>query len=206
MQLEELSSSINKRNLQKLILEIVNNNIRSSDFEISYTSMPGYKSKILLIHSRYVYRGLDGKRFFKHDKFMDLEEYVKKGLREYVAGRSDVFWALLISLTGVIGLLIIIIPKIRSIVNKVKKMIDEDGDIVYMLMHGKNLTIPLLKTSIANNKILVFNGLALSLKIAGYYIVRLTYPDSYVSWVEALGLEQDPKIDVISEPFQTVSK
>lgn len=124
MQLEKLTTQISKRNLRKLILEIVSNDIRSGDLEIPYTSMPGYKSKILLIHSRYVYRGLDGKRFFKHDRFMDLEEYVKKGLREYIARRSDVFWALLIGLTSVIGLLIINIPKIRSIVNK-KEVISE---------------------------------------------------------------------------------
>lgn len=201
MQLDKLTALIHKRKMQKLIIEVLNRDIESCDLEISYSSPPGYKSRILLIHSRYVYTGANSKKIFKQDKFMDLEEYVKKGLREYVTRRSDLFWALLIGLTGVIGLLAINLPKIRNIVNNVKKMIDEDGDLVYVLRHRMGLIIPLLKISIDSNEMVIFHGLAFSLKVAGYYIVRVTYPDGYASWEDALGLEQDPKIEVISEPI-----
>jgi len=186
----------------KLIIEVVKRDIKSNSLEISYDCSPGCKSRILLIHSRYVYRYIDGKKIFKHDKFMDLEEYVKNGLREYVAKRSDVFWALLVGLTGVVGLLVVSLPKIRNLISRVKKMIDEDGDPVYLLLPREGITIPLLKISSNNNRVVIFPWLALSLKIAGYYIVRLTYPDIHASWEDALGLEQDPKIEVVSEPIQ----
>jgi len=108
-----------------------------------------------LIHSRYVYRNIDGKKIFKHDRFMDLEEYVKNGLREYVARRSDVFWALLVGLTGVIGLLVVSLPKIRNFISRVKKMIDEDCDLVYLLIAREGITIPLIKISNNNNKLVI---------------------------------------------------
>jgi len=202
MYVEKLTDLANKRNISKLVIEIVSKEIKSTNLEISYGGSPGYKSRILLIHSRYVYRNIDGKKIFKQDRFMDLEEYVKYGLREYVNRRSDVFWALLVGLTGIIGLLVISLPKIRNFINKVKKMIDEDGDLVYLLISREGVIIPLLKISKDNNKIVIFSGLALSLKIAGYYIVRLSYPDTYTSWEDALGLEQDPKLEVVSEPAQ----
>ena len=202
MYVEKLTDLANKRNISKLVIEIVSKEIKSTNLEISYGGSPGYKSRILLIHSRYVYRNIDGKKIFKQDRFMDLEEYVKYGLREYVNRRSDVFWALLVGLTGIIGLLVISLPKIRNFINKVKKMIDEDGDLVYLLISREGVIIPLLKISKDNNKIVIFSGLALSFKIAGYYIVRLSYPDTYTSWEDALGLEQDPKLEVVSEPAQ----
>ena len=202
MYVEKLTDLANKRNISKLVIEIVSKEIKSTNLEISYGGSPGYKSRILLIHSRYVYRNIDGKKIFKQDRFMDLEEYVKYGLREYVNRRSDVFWALLVGLAGIIGLLVISLPKIRNFINKVKKMIDEDGDLVYLLISREGVIIPLLKISKDNNKIVIFSGLALSLKIAGYYIVRLSYPDTYTSWEDALGLEQDPKLEVVSEPAQ----
>lgn len=202
MYVEKLTDLANKRNISKLVIEIVSKEIKSTNLEIFYGGSPGYKSRILLIHSRYVYRNIDGKKIFKQDRFMDLEEYVKYGLREYVTRRSDVFWALLVGLTGIIGLLVISLPKIRNFINKVKKMIDEDGDLVYLLISREGVIIPLLKISKDNNKIVIFSGLALSLKIAGYYIVRLSYPDTYASWEDALGLEQDPKLEVVSEPAQ----
>jgi len=205
MHLEELTTLANKKNVTKLIIEVVRRDIKPNSLEISFECSPGCKSRVLLIHSRYVYRNIDGKKIFKHDRFMDLEEYVKNGLREYVARRSDVFWALLVGLTGVIGLLVISLPKIRNFISRVKKMIDEDGDSVYLLIAREGITIPLIKISNNNNKLVISPWLALSLKIAGYYIVRLTYPDINVSWEDALGLEQDPKIEVVSEPIQLES-
>jgi len=202
MYLKELATLANKKNITKLVIEVVRRNIKSNSLEISFDCSPGCKSRILLIHSRHVYKNVDGKKIFKHDRFMDLEEYVKNGLREYVPRRSDVFWALLVGLTGVIGLLVVSLPKIRNLISRVKKMIDEDGDHIYLLIPREGITIPLLKISNNNNKVVIFPWLALSLKIAGYYIIRLTYPDMYVSWEDALGLEQDPKLEVVSEPIQ----
>ncbi|MEN2973948.1 MAG: hypothetical protein ABDH32_00005 [Candidatus Caldarchaeales archaeon] len=185
-------------------LEVIHQNIPSSNLEISYSTPIGYRSKILLIHSRSVYVNIDNKRVFKIEKFMDIEEYVKRGLREYVARRSDTFWALLIGLTGLIGLIAFHIPRLRDLRSRIRRMVDEDGDRVYVFMSREGLMIPLIKISTANNKLVIYSALASALKIAGYYIVKFVYPASYVSWEEAIGLEQDPKIEIISEPYRVV--
>ncbi|MCS7126652.1 MAG: hypothetical protein NZ929_07075 [Aigarchaeota archaeon] len=201
----EIIDLARKRDVLRLSIEVIRQNIHSSNLEISNKPSIGCRSSILLIHSRYVYTNIDGKKVFKMEKFMELEEFVKKNLREYSSRRSDAFWALLIGLTGVLGLIAINIPRLRDIKKRVKRMVDEDGDMVYVTMSSEGLMIPLLKISRSNYKIIIFSSLASALKIAGYYIIRLTYPDSYSSWEEALGLEQDPRIEVISEPDRLVS-
>lgn len=197
--LEELAR---RRDVLRLSLELARLNLGGGGLEIKLEPPEGWKSVVLLIHSRHVLTNIDGKRVFRPDRLMELEEYVRRGLREYRARKGEAFWALLIGLTGVVGLLAANLPELLGLRRRarIKRWLDEEGNLVYMASGPGGLMIPLLKVNRDGKHVLVEPALALALRSSGYYLVKLTYPEGYVSWEEAVGLEADPRLEVVMEP------
>ena len=170
-------------------------------FELS--SDEDWREVLLTIHSKYVLENTDGKKIFKPGRFEELETFVRKGLHSFPHYRSEVFWALLIGLAGVFGLIAAYVPEILRLKSRarIKRWIDEEGHTIY-LASVKELMIPLLKLSRDRRIIIVEPALVSALKYSGHYLVKLSYPAGYASWEEAIGLEADPKLEVVMNPEQ----
>lgn len=77
----------------------------------------------------------NGKRIFIPNKLNELEEYVKSGLRTIRTIQNDSLWAILVGLSGMLGLVFAwAIPRLRMWRDrtKVNRFMDENGDIVYI--------------------------------------------------------------------------
>lgn len=48
----------------------------------------------------------------------------------------------------------------------------------------------------------IHESMASAMSKMGHYVIRLTYPTSAESWREVLGLEIDPKVEIILDPIQ----
>lgn len=147
----------------------------------------------------------NGKRIFIPNKLNELEEYVKSGLRTIRTIQNDSLWAILIGLSGMLGLVFAwAIPRLRMWRDrtKVNRFMDENGDIVYIAKNHEGRMAHLISVNSDRKWYIIHESMASAMSKMGHYVIRLTYPASAVSWQEVLGLEIDPKVEIILDPVQ----
>lgn len=163
------------------------------------------KQVILVAQRGSVFIMPNGKRIFSPDKLIEIEEFAKNQFRIFRSIQNDALWALLVGLSGFLGILFVwMIPRIplgkdRS---KVKRFIDEQGDIVYIAKSPDGSMAHLLSVSSDRKNYLIHEPLTNAICDTGHYVVRFTYPASVATWKEMLGLEVDPKVEVMLDPAQ----
>lgn len=146
----------------------------------------------------------DGRRVFIPHKLNELEIYVKSGLRTIRTIQNDNLWALLVGLSGMLGLIFAwAIPRFRiwREKSKVNRFMDENGDIVYIAKNSEGRMAHLISVSSERNWFIIHEPMASAISNMGHYVIRLTYPASAISWREVLGLEIDPKVEIILDPL-----
>ncbi len=163
-----------------------------------------YEKQVILISPRgSVLIMPDGRRVFNLNSLTEIEEYVKSGLRKIKTIQNDFLWALIVGLSGLAGLILAkIIPRLhlRSDKAKVIRFIDEIGDIVYIARSPDGNMAHLLTVDVDKRRYRIHEPLANSICRMGHYLIRLTYPASALTWKEVLGLEIDPKVEIIIDP------
>jgi hypothetical protein len=145
----------------------------------------------------------DGRRVFTPNRLAELEEFTGEGLRSIRTIQKDVIWATLVGLSGIFGIMLAwILPRIRFRKDKakIKRFLDENGDIVYMARHPEGNLTHLLTVGSDRIRYLIHEPLASSLARMGFYVILLTYPSSATSWREVLGLDIDPRVEIIMDP------
>ncbi len=145
----------------------------------------------------------NGRRIFEPNYLMELEEYVLSGLRQSRFIRNDVVWALVVGLTGLFGLIIAsLVPRLRRNPDRshIERWIDEKGNTVFVAKDPGGFVAHLMTVSYDRRYLELFEPLVNSVARSGYYILKFSYPASVLSWTEALGVEVDPRIDVIVDP------
>ncbi len=145
----------------------------------------------------------DGRRVFTPDRLAEIEEYVKEGLRTIRTVQNDSLWAVIVGLSGLIGLIFTwTIPRIPIGKDKakIKRFIDDRGDIVYIAKSSDGGMTHLISVGSDRKHYLIHEPLASAISKMGHYVVRFTYPASVSSWKEMLGLEVDPKVEIMLDP------
>ena len=85
--------------------------------------------------------------------------------------------------------------------SKVNRFMDENGDIVYIAKSHEGRMAHLISVSSERNWFIIHEPMASAMSKMGHYVIRLTYPASAISWREVLGLEIDPKVEIILDPI-----
>lgn len=161
------------------------------------------KQVILVAPRGSVFLMPDGRRIFTPNRLAEIEEYGKGGLRTIRTIQNDALWALLVGLSGFFGLVFAwMMPRlpIGRDKAKVKRFIDERGDIVYVARSPDGGMAHLLTVASDRRRYLIHEPLSNAICKMGHYVIRLTYPASVASWREVMGLEVDPKVEVILDP------
>ncbi len=171
--------------------------------EISSAENELEKQVILVAPRGSVFLMPDGRRIFAPKRLMEIEEYVKGGVRSVRSIQNDTLWALLIGLSGILGLAFAwSMPRVKIWKDKAKirRFIDENGDIVYVAQSPDGEMAHLLSVGSDRRHYKIHEPLSNAMSKTGHYILRFTYPSSVVSWREVLGLEVDPKVEIMMEP------
>ncbi len=161
------------------------------------------KQVILVAPRGSVFLMPDGRRVFTPNRLMEIEDYTKGGMRSIRTIQNDLLWALLIGLSGLVGLLVAwSMPRVKIGKDKakVKRFIDERGDIVYIARGPDGELAHLLSVGSDRRHYKLHEPLSSAMFKTGHYIIRLTYPASVVSWKEVMGLEVDPKVEILMDP------
>jgi len=163
------------------------------------------KQVILIAPRGSVYIMPDGRRVFTPNRLSEIEEFMNGGLRSIRTIQNDVIWATLVGLSGMIGLIFAwVLPRIsfRKDRAKIRRFLDENGDIVYMARQPEGNLTHLLTVGSERIRYLIHEPLSSSLTKMGFYVILLTYPASTTSWREVLGLDIDPKVEILLDPNQ----
>jgi hypothetical protein len=161
------------------------------------------KQVILVAPRGSVFLMADGRRIFTPNRLMEIEDYIKGGMRSVRTIQNDLLWALLIGLSGLVGLLVAwSMPRMKIWKDKakIKRFIDERGDIVYVAQGPDGEMAHLLSVGSDRRYYRIHEPLSNAMFKTGHYIIRLTYPASVVSWKEVMGLEVDPKVEIMMDP------
>jgi hypothetical protein len=164
------------------------------------------KQVILVAPRGSVFLMPDGRRIFTPNKLTEIEEYIKGGIRSVRTIQNDALWALLVGLSGMLGLAVAwLMPRLRISRDKakIKRFIDEVGDIVYIAKSPDGGMAHLLSVSSDRRFYRIHEPLTNAMIKTGHYVIRLTYPASVASWRELLGLEVDPKVEIMMDPQES---
>ncbi len=167
------------------------------------------KQVILVAPRGSVFLMPDGRRIFTPNRLMEIEDYLKVGLRSVRSIQNDLLWALLIGLSGLLGLLVAwSMPRVKIGRDKakIKRFIDERGDIVYVARTPDGEMAHLISVGSDRRHYRIHEPLSNAMFKTGHYIIRLTYPASVVSWKEVMGLEVDPKVEIMMDPSDDTTR
>lgn len=213
-----MKSAQTPRNQQSLVLETLTKKNRIVDLSvallkfqvlsrsavnISREETESEKQVILIAPRGSVFIMPDGRRVFTPNRLAEIEEYIKGGLRSIRTIQNDALWATLVGLSGLLGLIFAwIVPRLplRKDKAKIKRFLDERGDIVYMAKSPSGNLTHLITVGSDRMRYLIHEPLASAISKMGYYVIRLTYPATATSWREVLGLEIDPKVEILLDP------
>jgi hypothetical protein len=173
------------------------------EIEINLQNYEDVREVLLVAPKGKVLTMQDGRKIFHINSLMELEEFVDNGMRRVRRVRSDVVWAALVGIFGLFGLIFGSLPPLFSIRKdkaKIRRWIDEKGNIVYVAEDPSGSLAHLLLASFDRRYYKIYEPLASTLKLGGYYLLKFTYPASASSWQEVLRLQIDPEIEVLLEP------
>lgn len=174
-----------------------------SEMEISLQNYGDLREVLLVAPKGKVLTMPDGRKIFHTNSLMELEEFVDSGMRRVKRVQNDVVWAILVGLFGLFGLIFGSLPSLFPIKKdkaKIRRWIDERGNIVYVAEDSSGALAQLLLASFDRRYYKIYQPLVNALKLGGYYLLKFTYPADATSWREVLGLQIDPEIKVIIEP------
>lgn len=174
-----------------------------NEIEITRNDNELTKHVILIAPKESVLIMPDVSRVFIPNRLSEIEEYVKGGLRSIKTIQNDTLWALLVGLSGMLGLVFAwAIPRVRFFrdKSKINRFMDENGDIVYIAKSPDGRLAHLISVGSDRKWYLLHESLASALSRMGHYVIRLTYPATATSWREVLGLEIDPKVEIMLDP------
>jgi len=163
------------------------------------------KQVILVAQRGSVFIMPNGRRIFTPNRLIEIEEFAKNQFRIFHSIQNDALWALLVGLSGFLGIIFAwMIPRIPfgKDQSKIKRFLDEQGDIVYIAKSPDGGMAHLLSVSSDRKNYMIHEPLANAICDTGHYVVRFTYPASVATWKEMLGLEVDPKVEVMLDPAQ----